>query len=445
MITDTQGTIQYVNPAFTRMTGYRADEVIGQNPRFLKTTKQPPTFYQNLWHTILAGQVWHGELINRRKDGACYIEEMRITPVRDASGVITHFMAIKQDVTDRRAAKDARVCAEEAIRQREEKYRSLIASMPDALWTADAAGRAVFASPNHEQMCGYTPEEICQQGLWFDHIHPDDVQRVRDAYAVLFARHTMFDVEYRFQRKDGRWIWLHDRAVVSYEQDGKCYTDGIMSDITIRKQAEEGLRQAKEAAEAATRAKSDFLANISHEIRTPLNGVIGMTELTFDTELSSEQREYLSIVKTSADALLSIINDMLDFSKIEARKLDLEGIAFHLRENVAATIKALAIQADHKHLELLCHVEPAAPATVLGDPGRLRQILLNLVGNAIKFTERGEVVIWVNTCAETADVLTLHVSISDTGMGIPREKQHAIFEAFVQADTSATRPFGAWD
>ena len=246
VITDTQGTIQYVNPAFTRMTGYRADEVIGQNPRFLKSTKQPPTFYQNLWHTILAGQIWHGELINRRNDGACYIEEMRITPVRDASGVITHFLAIKQDVTGRRAVEEARASAEEAIRQREERYRSLITNIPDVLWTADAEGRTVFVSPNSASVFGYTPEDICQTGVGFDRIHPDDMQRVRDAYAVLFARHTMFDVEYRIQRRDGAWIWLHDRAIASYERDGKCYTDGIVSDITQRKAAEQALQATEE-------------------------------------------------------------------------------------------------------------------------------------------------------------------------------------------------------
>jgi len=332
----------------------------------------------------------------------------------------------------------------EAIRQNEEKYRSLVANIPDVTWRVEEAGRVAFISPNVERVLGFTADEVYGRG---DHpfrarVHPDDLHKVKGAFQALFATGRGYDVECRVRRKDGEWIWVHDRAVATYEKDDTRYADGLLSDITARKQAEEDMRWAKEAAEAANRAKSDFLANMSHEIRTPMNAIMGMTDLVLDTELSPEQRADLNTVKCSADSLLSLINDILDFSKIEARKLKLEEIPFNLRDSVEATVKALAIRAAQKKLELVCHCEPAVPAAVLGDPGPLRQVVLNLVGNAIKFTEHGEVAVQVDKLSETSDKVTLHFAVSDTGIGIPSDKQQAIFEAFVQADTSSTRRFG---
>jgi signal transduction histidine kinase/DNA-binding response OmpR family regulator len=195
-------------------------------------------------------------------------------------------------------------------------------------------------------------------------------------------------------------------------------------------------------AEEANQAKSEFLANMSHEIRTPLNGIIGMTELALDTGLSLEQREYLTMVKSSADALLSILNDILDFSKIEMRKLELEQIPFSIRDHLADLLKPLALRAEQKDLEVVCHVLPDVPNVAVGDPGRLRQVLVNLVGNAIKFTERGQILVQVETMSKTAEGMVLHYFVSDSGMGIPGDKQEAIFEPFKQADGSTTRRFG---
>ncbi|MEK7799434.1 MAG: ATP-binding protein, partial [Acidobacteriota bacterium] len=333
--------------------------------------------------------------------------------------------------------------AEESLRQSEEKYRSLLANIPDVTWTSDSVGRTVFISPNVEKVYGFTPEEVyADPGLWLGRIHPEDAERVQRAYHELFAGNRKFEIEYRTRRKGGEWIWLYDRTLGAYQKNGVAYADGIFSDVTERKQAELELQKAKAAAEQASQAKSEFLANMSHEIRTPMNGIIGMTELLLDTRPSPEQREYLDLVKSSSDSLMGLLNDILDFSKIEAGRLELDPIDFSLRDCLDETMRILAVRAHAKGLELACHVLPEVPDAVVGDPGRLRQILINLVGNAIKFTERGEVVVKVESDVVSRDQVHLRFAVIDTGIGIPRDKHGSIFEAFTQADGSTTRKYG---
>ena len=928
VIADLSGTIQYVNPAFTKITGYSFEEAVGQKTRLLKSNRQDPALYVELWRTILSGQAWQGELINLRKDGIHYSEQLSITPVRGAGGAIGHFIAVMRDLTERIETEDAFFTAEknleevqsispmgsweldmpsnkfrgsagffrifdwpaaaarlpisqlldaipaaghelfkktlekslqshepfdlehrivrrdgairvvrsrgqvaggigsksgrligttvditegklahEKLRQSEEKFRSLVSNIPDVTWSAAIDGQVLYISSNVERAVGFTAEEFCQKGpeLWFERIHPDDSARIKQDFERLFAEDRPFDEEYQYRRKDGQWIWVHDRAYRTSERDGLRFADGIFSDITERKRADEALmtsekrfrllfernlagvfrstldgqilecnhaaaqivgyespqeiltvpvgnlyceasdrimileklqaeksltnhelrfrrkdgetvwvmislslvendsgagemiegmfiditarkrveedlrltqfsvehasdavfwtdsqgriiyvneaascslgrtreellsltmqeidpifpqaswakfweelkaegsitfesvyqnklgwavpvevtanfqecdgreynfafvrditerkraeedlrrmqfslehasdgvhwmdsqgrfvyvneafcrsigvsreellelsvpdidplysqdrwmqtwadlkargsmnfetqhktrqgtifpvevaadymefdgkefafcfarditerkrsenemRKAREAAEAANRAKSEFLANMSHEFRTPMNGVIGMTELLLDTELTANQRQYSEIIRTSGQALMTVINDILDFSKIEARKLELETADFCLRDILEYVAELLAVQAQKKGLELTCRLAPGTPTELRGDPGRLRQILVNLVGNAVKFTHQGEVSIRAGLESEDERGATLSFVIRDTGIGFPQDRAAALFEPFVQADGSKTRRYG---
>ncbi|MBI3325109.1 MAG: response regulator [Nitrospinae bacterium] len=334
------------------------------------------------------------------------------------------------------ALENARIYAEvERLRVEaqasEQRFRSLFDGVPLGLVRTTKTGQVLAANPALARILGYPDAAaLLEVNSVAFYAEPEDRERLLD---LLERQGEVGDFEARFRRQDGSHIWALLNVRVVRSTDGQVLYEGAVQDITERKRAE-AERGAKEAAEAANRAKSEFLANMSHEIRTPMNGIIGMTELLLDTELSPEQREYLGMVKASADALLSLLNDILDFSKIEAGKLDLEPVDFSLHESLGSTLKALALRAEQKGLELAYDVQPAAPDALVGDPGRLRQIVVNLVGNAIKFTEQGEVVLRVEPVSEAGDEVELHFAVSDTGIGIPSDKTRLIFDPFTQAD-----------
>jgi two-component system, sensor histidine kinase and response regulator len=304
---------------------------------------------------------------------------------------------------------------------------------------------------------GYEPGELTvDYPKWESLFHPDDRGRVAKAVAAYLAGESpAYEVEYRVRHRDGSDRWMLSRGVALRDAAGRAYRLlGTRVDITDRKRAEEQLRAAKDAAEAADRAKDEFLANVSHEIRTPMNAILGMTELALDTPLPPELRKYLAIVKSSADSLLEIINDLLDFSAIEAGKLELDPSDFSIRTVLGETLRALALRAHKKGLELACDIQRDVPDALFGDAGRLRQVLLNLIGNAIKFTEQGEVVVRVESVAADDPGAPRPVeggpwphqgvrfSVSDTGIGIPPDKQQKVFQAFEQEDNSTRRKYG---
>ncbi|MBF0497197.1 MAG: PAS domain S-box protein [Deltaproteobacteria bacterium] len=333
--------------------------------------------------------------------------------------------------------------AENALRSSEARLKAVFDYAGVSIILSDKQGRWLQWNRTFMEMTGYTSKEL-EQLSSLDLTHPDDIEISKKYRTDLLAgRIDSCRLEKRYIHKNGTTIWVDLSFTSIKNAEGEI--ENLISastDITKRKQMEEELWQAKETAELANRSKSSFLANMSHEIRTPLNGIIGMTELALSTGLSPDQREYLGMIKISADALASLINDILDFSKIEAGRLDLDNISFRLRDSLGNMMKTLAVKAHEKGLELAYRIKPDVPDRLLGDPVRIRQVILNLIGNAIKFTDAGEVVLEVESSSQTDNETVLHFSVRDTGIGIPKDKIRKIFEPFTQADSSTTREYG---
>jgi len=373
------------------------------------------------------------------------------TPVYDATGNLVGIQGIFSDVTDKKRA-------EIELHQTRARLQAVLDSATQvSIVATDVNGVIDVFNVGAERMLGYSVEEmIGKQTPEILHVEHEVLARGAELTRELGRKIEGFRVfvenasrgqpderEWTYVRKDGSRLPVNLVVMARRDRDGHVIGFlGIAADISARKRAEADIMKAKEAAESANRAKSDFLANMSHEIRTPLNAIIGMTELVIDTELTPTQREYLAMVHESGESLLAVINDILDFSKIEAGKLNLEQVPFNIREVLGDTMKSLSLRAHRKRLELVCHIAPDVPFAIEGDPHRLRQMVINLVGNSIKFTEAGEVVL--DVAVERIEKIgpMLHFRVSDTGVGIPQEKLDTIFEAFEQADTSTTRRYG---
>ncbi|MEB2283704.1 MAG: hypothetical protein B6D46_15660 [Polyangiaceae bacterium UTPRO1] len=353
------------------------------------------------------------------------------------------------------------IAAEIALRESEERHRLVVDGAFDAIVTVDGECRVLGWNPQAERIFGWTAAEILDRPMAADLLAPAHRasygRGVREFLAAGESPILHRLTEVTAVRRDGSTFTAEMTTIPIRSGNGWVFT-GFVRDITARKRAEDDLLRAKEAAEAGARVKSDFLATMSHEIRTPLNGIFGMIELALDTDDDGERRQFLQRARVCAEALMSILNDVLDFSRVEAGRLDLERIPFDPRDVVDGVLDALAVEADRKGLELIGCVDERLPATLVGDAGRLRQILINLAGNALKFTERGEVVIQLAPAPDPDGVTvgtppitgdggappepTLFVTVRDTGIGIAPDKQRSIFEAFTQADSSMTRRFG---
>jgi len=577
-IADNSGKISYANTKFAEISQYSREELLGQDHRILNSGYHPAEFFKEMWQTISRGEVWHGEIRNRRKDGSCYWVQSTIVPLIDDEGKPQSYVSIRSDITARKEV-------DERLERQRAFYERISETLGEGLYVQDANGRCIYMNSEAEKLLGWLRadfigmpvhdtihrqtadgqalsagdcpimrgvkekgnasfndqvfvrkdgsvfpvalvskasyndqgkmetlvvafQDISERKYAEDALNKSEIRlrtlfdSTSDAVMLInekgffdcnkatlrlfgytsveeFCSHTFISVSPEKQpggadQPEGidsvmlanmhlgiakeagshNFEWVHMRGdngktfdaevlLNAMELDGRIILQATVRDITERKQAENLLWQAKSAAEQANKIKSDFLANMSHEIRTPMNGIIGMTELALDTELTQEQKEYLSLVKSSADSLLHIVNDILDFSKIESGKLDIENIEFSLEYAMRDTMKSLAQRAHQKNLELILHIEPNVPDRLIGDPGRLRQVIINLVGNAIKFTESGEIEVSVRcTAGAPVNHARLQFSVRDTGIGIPRDKFAAIFESFSQADTSTTRKYG---
>jgi two-component system sensor histidine kinase/response regulator len=418
-----------VNRQLCASLGYRADELIGKTPLDFNpeiTTGQLAAMIERL----AAGEIVAFESRHRRKDGTTFPVEIRARQFTDGGQV--RIVSLVRDVT-------AREHIAAALRRSEARFRGIFASAGAGIALCDLDGRHLQVNPTYAAMVGQSAGALIDRTV-IDVVHPDDAGGGRAAMAALAEGAASAGCEARCPGGD---LWVHLTLSLQRDDDGRpVHLIAVMQDISERKRLEEQLRRATAAAEAANRAKDEFLANVSHEIRTPMNAILGMTELVLDTPLGEGQRQSLATARSAAESLLVTVNDLLDFSKIEAGKLGLDPAAFPLRATVGDTLRALAVRAHRKGLELVCRIAPEVPDLLIGDGGRLRQVLINLVGNAIKFTDQGHVVVEIDRPDGDGAGAMLRFAVRDTGAGIPRDRQASIFRAFEQEDASTTRRHG---
>ncbi len=452
-ITDDRGLILEVNDRFCQLSGFSRDLLLGRTHRILNSGRHPPEFFRELWETITAGRLWRGKIVNKNKDGHPYEVLATIVPFIDAAGA------------RRYAAFSVELGATSAPTVASGQLQIAVQAAGFGIWELDVASRTLKWDQRMFEIYGLPPEGGISYDVWRNTIVQEDRAATEEQLHTSIADGSEFDTEFRIQQPDGSVRHIRAIAYVGTGDRGTAArVFGVNWDNTSEKEMAAYLRAAAENAESlnqqlesaierantlaqetalATVAKSEFLANMSHEIRTPLNAIIGMSGLLLDTQLSIEQRELAETISTSGDSLLSLINDILDFSKIESGKLELEQRPFDLRECLENALDVLGAKAAEKHLDLVGWVGPGVPPVMVGDSTRLRQVLINLIGNAIKFTATGDILVSIEHLGPADGGLhRLHFAVRDTGIGIPADRMDRLFKSFSQVDTSTTRQYG---
>jgi PAS domain S-box-containing protein len=435
---DLSGVFTYVNEATLKHVGCTRQEAIGSNSLNYHYTpeqsKKIHDIFVDIYNTGRSGKILNSAF--PRPDGSLISVELCASLIRGDKGNPIGFSGISRDVTEQQAV-------QKALQASKEKYQNILESIEDTYFEVDLKGRMIFFNRTAEGLYGYSLAELrtMDNRLYMDE---ENARHVLDAYTRIYATGAPSrDLQYEVVYRDGRRAFVESSISLMKDDAGRPIGfRGVGRDITERKANELELIRAKQKAEEATRAKSEFLANMSHEIRTPMNGIMGMYALLQSTALDAEQSDYVQTGKRCADGLLTVLNDILDFSKIEAGKLELETIDFDLRATIEDLIALPAAQAQEQGLEFVYHIDPEMPSRFMGDPSRLRQILFNLIHNAVKFTQHGEVGLWVALDAQAPGMAAIRFAVKDTGIGIGPDEQARLFTSFQQLDSSTTRRYG---
>ena len=439
VITNLEGAIEYVNDAYLRVTGFSRDEVLGKNPRLIQSGKTPRATYDEMWATLGRGETWRGEFINRRKDGTEFLEQAIISPLRQPDGEVTHYVALKKDITETRHMAEEleahRHHLEQLVQQRTDQLAAIFRALPDLYFRIDAQGVILEYQASTRAALYVPPEQFL--GRRMQDVLPASVrERFDDALARLARGESKVELEYELPiggamvTFEARFVPVpHGQAVV------------VVRDMTESMRIRQALAVARDAAEEANRAKSAFLANMSHEIRTPMNAILGFTHLLRPEMSSRRQQDQLEKIAGASRHLLSIINDILDFSKIEANKLVLERAEFDVERAMSGVCELVSERAHARGLEVVLDLD-GLPRRALGDSVRVRQVLLNFCSNAVKFTEQGHVRISGRVLRAEEETTWFRFEVTDTGIGLDAEQRSRLFLAFEQGDLSTTRRYG---
>jgi PAS domain S-box-containing protein len=439
VLKDEYGKFKLCNRTVAQLYGTTPDEMVGKEDGDFGVPPELNDFFkQNVLGIMARGET---EIVYEKsrdsKTGEIRHFKSTKKPFKDAQGK-NQILVIAHDMTEE-------IRAQERIEESEKRLHYVLKAAQEAIWDWDIRTGDIYHNDGWFTNLGYERGELESNINGYSQlIHADDGPHVmKQINEHLESKTERYLAEYRMRCKNGTYLWVYDRGqIVERDEKGQATRMvGSFTNIDERKKAEEMMLQAKQMAEIANRTKSEFLANMSHEIRTPMNGVIGMTSLLLTTQLSVEQRKYLETIRSSGEALLTVINDILDFSKVEAGRLSLEQLSFNLREVALSTVDLLRLNAEEKNLKLNIDITNDTPQWVIGDPGRWRQVLTNLIGNAIKFTHQGSVQIKISSIIENQKAI-IKSEVIDTGIGVPVEKLNKLFKPFSQVDASTTRMFG---